>query len=464
MLRHRAEVSKRGPGLVVAMADESGARVVAYGKVLRGSEEPVTGDTVFEVGSVTKVFTSLLLAQMVEAGEARLDDAIASRVRRQAAQAYAAGAALAAKTREDAQVGDGLAPRRLSAHIPEEEEAASPECPPRACGAAMPDNHLHGGRAEPDLAGALDGREAGAALLLEAGAETHLRHVAGAREAALRGQHLAVLGRRECLAVAVCGRRRRLREARCASSIRSRCRSIPRPPATATRSVRAARPPPDPSPGQARGFRLRFRSTGGPMDFGIFVEQMRRGVNQTDAFREMFDLVDVAERWGLDIVWLAEMLFNPARSVLSGPLLVASWIAARTRRLRTGTAVQLLPTAEYVGESARRGFIRLEDAVQFSLQPVSLLKLLIPTSPAFLAGETPDLGRLVRGGVVRPARGEASKSVLATKPPSTRKGVSAVRALVASGDAFLAAVVTRGTDVARVARRVIHLKDGRIRD
>ena len=37
------------------------------------------------------------------------------------------------------------------------------------------------------------------------------------------------------------------------------------------------------------------------------------------------------------------MLVNPARSVLSAPLLVASWIVARTRRLRVGTAVQLLP-------------------------------------------------------------------------------------------------------------------------
>lgn len=76
MLRHRVEVSRRAPGMVVAMADASGPRVVAYGKVLQGSEEQVTGDSVFEVGSVTKVFTSLLLAQMVEAGEVRLDDAI----------------------------------------------------------------------------------------------------------------------------------------------------------------------------------------------------------------------------------------------------------------------------------------------------------------------------------------------------------------------------------------------------
>ena len=79
------------------------------------------------------------------------------------------------------------------------------------------------------------------------------------------------------------------------------------------------------------------------MDFGIFLEQTRRGTGQADAFLEMFELVDAAEAWGLDIVWLAEMLVNPARSVLSAPLLVASWIAARTRRVRMGTAVQLLP-------------------------------------------------------------------------------------------------------------------------
>jgi serine-type D-Ala-D-Ala carboxypeptidase/endopeptidase len=77
MLRRRVEVSGHAPGLVVAIVDGSGSRVAAYGRVLRGSEEPVTGDSVFEVGSVTKVFTSLLLAQMAEAGEVRLDDVIA---------------------------------------------------------------------------------------------------------------------------------------------------------------------------------------------------------------------------------------------------------------------------------------------------------------------------------------------------------------------------------------------------
>src|SRR3989442_7529152 len=79
------------------------------------------------------------------------------------------------------------------------------------------------------------------------------------------------------------------------------------------------------------------------MEFRLFGEQTRRGASQDDAFREMFALVDAAEAWGLDVFWLAEMLINPTRSVLSAPLLVASWIAARTRRLRVGTAVQLLP-------------------------------------------------------------------------------------------------------------------------
>ena len=79
------------------------------------------------------------------------------------------------------------------------------------------------------------------------------------------------------------------------------------------------------------------------MDFGVFVEQMRRGASQADAFHEISELVDAAEAWGLDIVWLAEMMVNPSRSVLSAPLLVSSWAVARTKRLRVGTAVQLLP-------------------------------------------------------------------------------------------------------------------------
>ena len=63
------------------------------------------------------------------------------------------------------------------------------------------------------------------------------------------------------------------------------------------------------------------------MDFGIFMEfEIRRGGDQASAFREGFDLVDAAEAWGLDGVWLGEMHFTPARSVLSAPIAVASAI------------------------------------------------------------------------------------------------------------------------------------------
>ena len=40
------------------------------------------------------------------------------------------------------------------------------------------------------------------------------------------------------------------------------------------------------------------------------------------------------------------------------------------------------------------------------------------------------LARLVRDGIVRPARGVLPKTWLATKPPRARKGASAVRALL----------------------------------
>jgi alkanesulfonate monooxygenase SsuD/methylene tetrahydromethanopterin reductase-like flavin-dependent oxidoreductase (luciferase family) len=79
------------------------------------------------------------------------------------------------------------------------------------------------------------------------------------------------------------------------------------------------------------------------LDFGIFLEQNREGASQREAFQEMNDLADAGEAWGLDIVWLAEMMVNPARSVLSAPLLVAGAIVGRTKRVRVGTAVQLLP-------------------------------------------------------------------------------------------------------------------------
>ena len=80
------------------------------------------------------------------------------------------------------------------------------------------------------------------------------------------------------------------------------------------------------------------------MDFGINANFNIGGhPTHADAFQEAFEEIDLAEELGLDTVWLGEMHFNPNRSVLSAPIIVATSIATRTKRLRTGMAVQVLP-------------------------------------------------------------------------------------------------------------------------
>jgi alkanesulfonate monooxygenase SsuD/methylene tetrahydromethanopterin reductase-like flavin-dependent oxidoreductase (luciferase family) len=82
------------------------------------------------------------------------------------------------------------------------------------------------------------------------------------------------------------------------------------------------------------------------MEFGMFHEfPALPGRSDTDAFAEAMEQVDAAERWGLDAMWLAELHFNPRRSVLSFPLGLAAAIAARTERMKIGIAVQVLPLA-----------------------------------------------------------------------------------------------------------------------
>ena len=80
------------------------------------------------------------------------------------------------------------------------------------------------------------------------------------------------------------------------------------------------------------------------MEFGVYHEFPSLGGHPDSvAFDEAFAMVDAAESWGLDVMWLAELHFDPARSVLSAPLCVASAIAARTRNIKIGIAVQVLP-------------------------------------------------------------------------------------------------------------------------
>ena len=63
-------------GIVVGVLEPDGRRrIVAYGT--SGSARPLDGNSVFEIGSITKTFTAALLADMVARGEVWLDDPVA---------------------------------------------------------------------------------------------------------------------------------------------------------------------------------------------------------------------------------------------------------------------------------------------------------------------------------------------------------------------------------------------------
>ena len=72
----RENFGNTNAGMVIGLVDERGRRVFAAGKLDNGTRQEVNGQTVFEIGSVTKTFTTLLLVDMVERGEMKLDDPV----------------------------------------------------------------------------------------------------------------------------------------------------------------------------------------------------------------------------------------------------------------------------------------------------------------------------------------------------------------------------------------------------
>jgi CubicO group peptidase (beta-lactamase class C family) len=62
------------PGFVIGVVDRNGSDVFGYGRERDAQETTPGGETIFEIGSVTKVFTALLLAEMADRDEVKLDD------------------------------------------------------------------------------------------------------------------------------------------------------------------------------------------------------------------------------------------------------------------------------------------------------------------------------------------------------------------------------------------------------
>jgi D-alanyl-D-alanine-carboxypeptidase/D-alanyl-D-alanine-endopeptidase len=77
ILVERIEARKQAVGIVVGIVEPEERRIIAYGSTANGGSRPVDGDTLFEIGSVTKVFTAQILADAVARGAVTLDDPVA---------------------------------------------------------------------------------------------------------------------------------------------------------------------------------------------------------------------------------------------------------------------------------------------------------------------------------------------------------------------------------------------------
>ncbi|HVP91022.1 MAG TPA: serine hydrolase [Terriglobales bacterium] len=75
MLKERVDI-RPNTGIVVGILEAGRRHVVAFGTAGPDGKPALDGDTVFEIGSVTKVFTAALLADMVARGEVKYDDPV----------------------------------------------------------------------------------------------------------------------------------------------------------------------------------------------------------------------------------------------------------------------------------------------------------------------------------------------------------------------------------------------------
>ena len=80
------------------------------------------------------------------------------------------------------------------------------------------------------------------------------------------------------------------------------------------------------------------------MDFGVFILAQQRGYHQSsqDVIKNSVEQTVMAEQAGFSNAWYAEHHFNNY-SLSPSPLMMVAHCAAKTTRIRLGSAVCLLP-------------------------------------------------------------------------------------------------------------------------
>ncbi len=76
ILADRIDNQRQTVGLVVGLIGPGGRRVITYGHPDNSDPRLLNGDSIFEIGAITKVFTALVLADMVQRHEVALKDPI----------------------------------------------------------------------------------------------------------------------------------------------------------------------------------------------------------------------------------------------------------------------------------------------------------------------------------------------------------------------------------------------------
>ena len=76
LLSMRVDQQHFATGIVIGIVEPSGERVIAYGTIGLSDPRRVNADTVYDIGSITKVVSSLLVADMAHRGEVALDDPV----------------------------------------------------------------------------------------------------------------------------------------------------------------------------------------------------------------------------------------------------------------------------------------------------------------------------------------------------------------------------------------------------
>lgn len=80
------------------------------------------------------------------------------------------------------------------------------------------------------------------------------------------------------------------------------------------------------------------------MKFGFFFQlPCAPEQNERQRYQDTLAQIEHGDRLGFETAWLAELHFVPEFSVMSAPLIVAAAAAQRTKRIRLGIAVSLLP-------------------------------------------------------------------------------------------------------------------------